>query len=65
MKEMEERSGELYPASAGSVYPTFQLLEDEGEPGTVPNYKVLLRTLRPRPPGRPPSQAATRFSTMP
>lgn len=30
MKEMEERSGGLYRASAGSVYPTLQLLEDEG-----------------------------------
>lgn len=29
MKEMEERSGGLYRASAGSVYPTLQLLEDE------------------------------------
>jgi DNA-binding PadR family transcriptional regulator len=30
MKELEERSGGLYRASAGSVYPTLQLLEDEG-----------------------------------
>jgi len=30
MKEMEERSGGLYRASAGSVYPTLQQLEDEG-----------------------------------
>jgi DNA-binding PadR family transcriptional regulator len=30
MKEMEERSGGLYKASAGSVYPTLQQLEDEG-----------------------------------
>jgi DNA-binding PadR family transcriptional regulator len=30
MKEMEERSGGLYRASAGSVYPTLQRLEDEG-----------------------------------
>jgi DNA-binding transcriptional ArsR family regulator len=30
MKEMEERSGGLYHASAGSVYPTLQQLEDEG-----------------------------------
>jgi len=29
MKEMEERSGGLYRASAGSVYPTLQQLEDE------------------------------------
>jgi len=29
MKEMEERSGGLYRASAGSVYPALQLLEDE------------------------------------
>jgi DNA-binding PadR family transcriptional regulator len=30
MKELEERSGGLYRASAGSVYPTLQQLEDEG-----------------------------------
>ena len=30
MKEIEERSGGLYKASAGSVYPTLQQLEDEG-----------------------------------
>ena len=30
MKEMEERSGGLYRASAGTVYPTLQQLEDEG-----------------------------------
>lgn len=30
MKEMQERSGGLYRASAGSVYPTLQQLEDEG-----------------------------------
>src|SRR5215471_12860371 len=30
MKEMEERSGGMYRASAGSVYPTLQQLEDEG-----------------------------------
>jgi len=30
MKEMEERSGGMYKASAGSVYPTLQQLEDEG-----------------------------------
>ncbi len=30
MKEMAERSGGLYRASAGSVYPTLQQLEDEG-----------------------------------
>jgi DNA-binding PadR family transcriptional regulator len=29
MKEMAERSGGLYKASAGSVYPTLQQLEDE------------------------------------
>jgi DNA-binding PadR family transcriptional regulator len=29
MKEMEERSGGIYRASAGSVYPTLQQLEDE------------------------------------
>jgi len=30
MKEMAERSGGVYHASAGSVYPTLQQLEDEG-----------------------------------
>src|SRR5215813_4068680 len=30
MKEMSERSGGIYKASAGSVYPTLQQLEDEG-----------------------------------
>ncbi|MBE3072781.1 MAG: PadR family transcriptional regulator [Acidobacteria bacterium] len=30
MKELEERSGGLYQASAGSTYPTLQQLEDEG-----------------------------------
>lgn len=30
MKEMKERSGGMYRASAGSVYPTLQQLEDEG-----------------------------------
>jgi DNA-binding PadR family transcriptional regulator len=30
MKELEERSGGMYKASAGSVYPTLQQLEDEG-----------------------------------
>ena len=30
MKEMTERSGGVYRASAGSVYPTLQQLEDEG-----------------------------------
>jgi DNA-binding PadR family transcriptional regulator len=29
MKELEERSGGMYKASAGSVYPTLQQLEDE------------------------------------
>jgi DNA-binding PadR family transcriptional regulator len=29
MKEMQERSGGMYRASAGSVYPTLQQLEDE------------------------------------
>jgi hypothetical protein len=29
MKEMAERSGGMYKASAGSVYPTLQQLEDE------------------------------------
>jgi DNA-binding PadR family transcriptional regulator len=30
MRELEERSGGMYRASAGSVYPTLQQLEDEG-----------------------------------
>lgn len=30
MKELEARSGGMYRASAGSVYPTLQQLEDEG-----------------------------------
>src|SRR5690349_10307054 len=30
IKELRERSGGVYRASAGSVYPTLQMLEDEG-----------------------------------
>jgi DNA-binding PadR family transcriptional regulator len=30
MKELESRSGGMYKASAGTVYPNLQLLEDEG-----------------------------------
>ena len=30
MRELEERSGGTYRASAGSIYPTLQQLEDEG-----------------------------------
>src|SRR5258708_32682854 len=30
MKELKDRSGGMYRASAGTVYPTLQLLEDEG-----------------------------------
>ena len=30
MKEMQDRSGGFYRASAGSIYPTLQQLEDEG-----------------------------------
>ena len=30
MKELKDRSGGMYRASAGSVYPTLQQLEDEG-----------------------------------
>jgi DNA-binding PadR family transcriptional regulator len=30
MKEMKERSGGMYRASAGTIYPTLQMLEDEG-----------------------------------
>jgi len=37
---------------------------DVGKPGTLPNYTVLLRTLRPRSSGRLPSQVAIRLSAM-
>ena len=30
MRQLEERSGGIYNASAGTVYPTLQQLEDEG-----------------------------------
>jgi DNA-binding PadR family transcriptional regulator len=30
MKKLEERAGGVYRASAGTMYPTLQLLEDEG-----------------------------------
>lgn len=30
MKDLEARSGGLYHASAGAIYPTLQMLEDEG-----------------------------------
>ena len=30
IKKLEERAGRVYRASAGTVYPTLQLLEDEG-----------------------------------
>lgn len=30
MKEMEARSGGMYKASAGTVYPNLQMMEDEG-----------------------------------
>jgi DNA-binding PadR family transcriptional regulator len=30
MKELKDRSGGMYRASAGSMYPTLQMLEDEG-----------------------------------
>jgi DNA-binding PadR family transcriptional regulator len=30
MKELQERSGGAYRASAGAIYPTLQMLEDEG-----------------------------------
>jgi DNA-binding PadR family transcriptional regulator len=30
MRRLEERSGGVYRASAGTIYPTLQLLEDEG-----------------------------------
>jgi len=30
MKELKDRSGGTYRASAGSIYPTLQMLEDEG-----------------------------------
>ena len=31
MKRLEERSGGIYRASAGTIYPTLQQLEDEGQ----------------------------------
>ncbi len=31
MKRLEERSGGVYRASAGTIYPTLQQLEDEGQ----------------------------------
>jgi DNA-binding PadR family transcriptional regulator len=42
MKEMQERSGGMYRASAGSVYPTLQQLEDEGlvEAETISGRRV-------------------------
>ena len=42
IKQFEVRSGGLYRASAGTVYPTLQLLEDEGliASGTVDGKKV-------------------------
>ena len=30
MRQLEERSGGIYSASAGTVYPTLEQLEDEG-----------------------------------
>lgn len=46
MKEMKERSGGLYRASAGTVYPTLQLLEDEGliEPSQLEGKRVHVLT---------------------
>jgi DNA-binding PadR family transcriptional regulator len=46
MKEMKERSGGLYRASAGTVYPTLQMLEDEGliEPGQQEGKRVFQLT---------------------
>lgn len=37
MKEMESRSGGMYRASAGTVYPNLQQLEDEGLVRTEPS----------------------------
>jgi len=34
MKKLEKRAGGVYRASAGTVYPTLQLLEDEGTAST-------------------------------
>ena len=31
LRELEQRSGAMWKPSAGSVYPTLQLLEDEGQ----------------------------------
>src|SRR5215470_5095415 len=46
IKQFEQRSGGLYRASAGTIYPTLQLLEDEGliQPETKDGKKVYAIT---------------------
>ncbi len=50
MKEMETRSGGFYKASAGSVYPTLQQLEDEGlvEAETIAGRRTFRLTVAGR-----------------
>ena len=50
MKEMKERSGGTYQASAGSIYPTLQQLEDEGL--IVSKREGGRRVYRLTPPGK-------------
>lgn len=46
MKRLEERSGGIYRASAGTIYPTLQQLEDEGHivPDSVNGKRVYKLT---------------------
>ena len=50
MKEMKDRSGGMYRASAGSVYPTLQMLEDQGliESGNEDGRRVYRLTVAGR-----------------
>jgi len=47
MKQLEERSGGMYRASAGSVYPTLQQLEDEGLARSAPEDGKRVYRLTP------------------
>src|SRR5215469_15774427 len=47
MKEISERSGGIYRASAGSIYPTLQQLEDEGLIEAVQQNGRRVYTLTP------------------
>ena len=47
MKQLEERSGGMYRASAGSVYPTLQQLEDEGLARSEPESGKRVYRLTP------------------